>query len=188
MLFHTQGALVVSSVLMAATSAVAKDFQVLPRGAPLGTLQGCYSSIPGYGKSTSWTYQSSGWCLDHCAKDSDYAAFALTGGSGCVCGNTLPPASSKVSNSKCDKSCSGWPDDMCMSISPIHSSHRIDLLTIISNRWWSRLLLCLYHRFGRRCSHVLRVRVRVHYNQEQYRQQNYDENRRVRLHDIQYFR
>ncbi|OQE13446.1 hypothetical protein PENFLA_c048G01390 [Penicillium flavigenum] len=113
MLFHTQRALVVSSVLMAATSAVAKDFKVLPRGAPLGTLQGCYSSIPGYGKSTSWTYQSSGWCLDHCAKDSDYAAFALTGGSDCVCGNTLPPASSKVSNDKCGKSCSGWPDDMC---------------------------------------------------------------------------
>ncbi|CAG8906319.1 unnamed protein product [Penicillium egyptiacum] len=111
MLFNTQGALVVSSVVMAATSAVAEDFQVLPRGSPLGTLQGCYSGIPGYGKSTSWTYQSSGWCLDHCAKD--YAAFALTGGSDCVCGNTLPPASAKVSNDKCSKSCSGWPDDMC---------------------------------------------------------------------------
>lgn len=118
MLFHTQGALVVSGVLMAATSAVATDFKVLPRGSPLGTLQGCYSSIPGYGKSTSWTYQSSGWCLDHCAKDSDYAAFALTGGSDCVCGNTLPPASAKVSNDKCSKSCSGWPDDMCMSTRP----------------------------------------------------------------------
>ncbi|KAJ6149222.1 hypothetical protein N7471_000421 [Penicillium samsonianum] len=111
MLFNTQGALVVSSVLMAATSAVAEDFKVLPRGSPLGTLQGCYSSIPGYGKSTTWTYQSSGWCLDHCSKD--YAAFALTGGSDCVCGNTLPPSSAKVSNDKCSKSCSGWPDDMC---------------------------------------------------------------------------
>ncbi|KAJ5522217.1 hypothetical protein N7527_006332 [Penicillium freii] len=111
MLFNTQGTLAVSSLLLAATSAVAKDFKVLPRGSPLGTLKGCYSSIPGYGKSTSWTYQSSGWCLDHCAKD--YAAFALTGGSGCVCGNTMPPDSAKVSSDKCSTSCSGWPDDMC---------------------------------------------------------------------------
>ncbi|CAI7583764.1 unnamed protein product [Penicillium palitans] len=111
MLFNTQGALAVSSLLLAATSAVAKDFKVLPRGSPLATLKGCYSSIPGYGKSTSWTYQSSGWCLDHCAKD--YATFALTGGSDCVCGNTMPPDSAKVSSDKCSTSCSGWPDDMC---------------------------------------------------------------------------
>ncbi|KAJ5505568.1 hypothetical protein LT330_001768 [Penicillium expansum] len=113
MLFNTQGALAVSSVLLAATSAVAKDFKVLPRGSPLGTLQGCYSAIPGYGKSTSWTFQSSGWCLDHCAKD--YATFALTKGTDCVCGNTMPPASDKVSSDKCSTSCSGWPDDMCGS-------------------------------------------------------------------------
>ncbi|KXG53058.1 Carbohydrate-binding WSC, subgroup [Penicillium griseofulvum] len=110
MLFNTHGALAVSGVLMAATSAVAKDFKVLPR-APAAELQGCYSKIPGYGKAMSWTFQSSGWCLDHCAKE--YATFALTGGSDCVCGNTLPPASAKVSSDKCSKSCSGWPDDMC---------------------------------------------------------------------------
>ena len=155
MLFNTQGALAVSSLLLAATSAVAKDFKVLPRGSPLGTLKGCYSSIPGYGKSTSWTYQSSGWCLDHCAKD--YATFALTGGSDCVCGNTMPPDSAKVSSDKCSTSCSGWPDDMCTSISPTHESQRIDLLTIISNRRWFQLLLCLHHKLGRRCTHVLRL-------------------------------
>ncbi|CDM36977.1 Carbohydrate-binding WSC [Penicillium roqueforti FM164] len=110
MLFNTHGALVVSGVVMAAAAAVPEDFKVVRR-APLGTLQGCYSSIPGYGKSTGWTYQSSGWCLDHCAKD--YATFALTGGSDCVCGNTMPPDSAKVSSDKCNKSCSGWPDDMC---------------------------------------------------------------------------
>ncbi|CAI7568031.1 unnamed protein product [Penicillium glandicola] len=111
MFFNTQSALTVSTVLMAASSAVAKDFKVLARGSPLATLVGCYSSIPGYGKSTSYTYQSSGWCLDHCADS--YAAFALTGGSDCVCGNTLPPTSAQVSSDKCSKSCSGWPDDMC---------------------------------------------------------------------------
>lgn len=151
MLFNTHGALVVSGVVMAAAAAVPEDFKVVRR-APLGTLQGCYSSIPGYGKSTGWTYQSSGWCLDHCAKD--YATFALTGGSDCVCGNTMPPDSAKVSSDKCNKSCSGWPDDMCMSMPLLHRSQRIDLLTKFYRRWY-RLLLCLYHQFGRRRSHVL---------------------------------
>ncbi|KGO64155.1 Carbohydrate-binding WSC, subgroup [Penicillium italicum] len=125
MLFNTQGALAVSSVLLVATSALAEDLKVLPRGAPLGTLQGCYSSIPGYGKPTSWTYQSSGWCLDHCAKDS--ATFALTKGSDCVCGNTMPPASAKVSSDKCNTACSGWPDDMCGS-SNYYSVYTTNLL------------------------------------------------------------
>jgi hypothetical protein len=163
MLFNTHGALAVSGVLMAATSAVAKDFKVLPR-APAAELQGCYSKIPGYGKPMSWTFQSSGWCLDHCAKE--YATFALTGGSDCVCGNTLPPASAKVSSDKCSKSCSGWPDDMCMFISPTHRSRRIELLTIISNRRWYRLLLHLYHEFGSKCSHVRR-RLQVHHYHDQ---------------------
>lgn len=114
MLFN-QAALAVSGVFVA-TAAATEDFVVLPRGVE-AKLVGCYSSIPGYGKATTYTYQSSGWCLDHCSKDS--AAFALTGGSDCVCGDTLPPSSDKVSKDKCSKSCSGWPSDMCMWRLPI---------------------------------------------------------------------
>lgn len=151
MFFNTQGAFAVSSILMAATSAAAEDFEVLPlaaRGQPFATLVGCYSSIPGYNKASSYTYQSSGWCLDHCGKD--HAAFALTGGSDCVCGDTLPPSSDKVSSDKCSKPCSGWPSDMCMSISLTSPSQgKIDLLTRISKRWWVQLLLYLHHKFGR---------------------------------------
>ncbi|CAG8946050.1 unnamed protein product [Penicillium salamii] len=109
MLFNIHNALAVASVLVASTAA--DGFKVLPRGAD-GTLVGCYSSIPGYGASKSWTYQSSGWCLDRCYGQSK-AAFALTGGSDCVCGDTLPPDSDKVSTDKCSKSCSGWPEDKC---------------------------------------------------------------------------
>ncbi|KAJ5779603.1 Carbohydrate-binding WSC subgroup [Penicillium paradoxum] len=110
MLFNTQSALAVTGVLMAATSVEAEDFKVFPRGIE-ATLIGCYSSIPGFGKSSTYTYQSSGWCLDHCSKE--FATFALTGGSDCVCGDTLPPSSDKVSSDKCNKPCSGWPSDMC---------------------------------------------------------------------------
>ena len=138
MFFNIQGALAVSSILMAATSVAAEDFKVLPlaaRGQPFATLVGCYSSIPGYKKTMTWTYQSSGWCLDHCGKD--HAAFALTGGSDCVCGDTLPPSSDKVSSDKCSKPCSGWPSDMCMSISlTVLVLRGFDLLMRISNRWW----------------------------------------------------
>ncbi|CAG8029212.1 unnamed protein product [Penicillium salamii] len=109
MLFNIHNALAVASVLVASTAA--DGFKVLPRGAD-GVLVGCYSSIPGYGASKSWTYQSSGWCLDRCYGQSK-AAFALTGGSDCVCGDTLPPDSDKVSTDKCSKSCSGWPEDKC---------------------------------------------------------------------------
>ncbi|CAG7919778.1 unnamed protein product [Penicillium olsonii] len=109
MLFNIHSALAVASVLVATTAA--DGFKVLPRGAD-GTLVGCYSAIPGYGASKSWTYQSSGWCLDRCYGQSK-AAFALTGGSDCVCGDTLPPDSDKVSTDKCSKSCSGWPEDKC---------------------------------------------------------------------------
>lgn len=133
MIFNTQNALAVTSVLLAATSAAADGFQILPRGAS-GTLVGCYSAVPGYGDTKSWTYQSSGWCLDRCYGESK-AAFALTGGSNCICGDTLPPSSDKVSDDKCNKPCSGWPDDMCMLI-PRSLEYQIRCLLTISNRWW----------------------------------------------------
>jgi cell wall integrity and stress response component len=115
MIFNTKNALAVTSVLLAATSAAADGFKVRPRAA-LGTLVGCYSAIPGYGDAKAWTYQSSGWCLDRCYGQGT-GAFALSGGSDCTCGDTLPPSSDKVSSDKCNKPCSGWPQDMCGGVS-----------------------------------------------------------------------
>lgn len=112
MIFNTQNALAVTSMLFAATSVAADGFRVLPRGSN-PTLVGCYSAIPGYGSSKSWTYQSSGWCSNRCF-GMNQGAFALTGASNCICGDTLPPSSDKVSSDKCNTPCSGWPDDMCM--------------------------------------------------------------------------
>lgn len=112
----TSTALVASSLLLA-SSAAAKAFNVenhVERGIS-ETLVGCYSSSEGMGNQTSYTYQSSGWCLLRCGQSPyNAAAFALTAGSDCLCGNELPPASDKVSSSKCNKPCDGWPQDMCM--------------------------------------------------------------------------
>ncbi|KAL9020711.1 MAG: hypothetical protein Q9185_002027 [Variospora sp. 1 TL-2023] len=38
---------------------------------------------------------------------------ALAGGSNCWCGDLLPVASSKTSDSECDKTCQGYPDEKC---------------------------------------------------------------------------
>ncbi|KAJ6099547.1 hypothetical protein N7467_001082 [Penicillium canescens] len=112
MLFNTQSTLVVSTALFAASSVAQDGFKVIPRGSANGKLVGCYSSAPGYGSSKDYTYQSSGWCLNKCYS-ANSAAFALTGGSTCMCGDTLPPDSDKVDSGKCNKACTGWPSDMC---------------------------------------------------------------------------
>lgn len=105
-----------ASGLFLASSAAAKAFNFENHLAPRAgaTFVACYSSSKGLGNQASYTFQSSGWCQDRCS-GSDYnsAVFALTGGSNCLCGDELPPASDKVSNDKCNTPCDGWPQDMC---------------------------------------------------------------------------
>jgi cell wall integrity and stress response component len=111
----TSTALAASSLLLA-SMATAKAFNFENRldRRFSETLVGCYSSSEGMGNQTSYTFQSSGWCLDRCATSPyNAAAFALTAGSDCLCGNELPPTSDKVASSKCNKACDGWPEDMC---------------------------------------------------------------------------
>lgn len=112
MRFTFQSALV-SSFLLASTSlATPLNLAALaPRGD--GTLVGCYSSSDSFTNSTTYTYQSQGWCQDYC-NGYDAGAFALTNGDGCSCGNELPPSSDKVDTSKCSTKCDGWPSAKCM--------------------------------------------------------------------------
>ncbi|KAJ5638091.1 hypothetical protein N7490_007970 [Penicillium lividum] len=106
-------ALTVVSSLLLATGSLAAPTKTSNNLAPrASTLVGCYSSSEGLSDKTSYEYQSSGWCQLRCIGD-NYAAFALTDGSYCLCGNELPPSSDKVDSSNCDVTCNGWPDDMC---------------------------------------------------------------------------
>ncbi|KAJ6171213.1 hypothetical protein N7470_000280 [Penicillium chermesinum] len=74
------------------------------------------TSSPGTsGGATSWTYQSTGWCQDHCIASAS-PAFALAAGQNCLCANYLPDPSTKVDESKCNDPCTGWPEDMCGGI------------------------------------------------------------------------
>lgn len=76
-------------------------------------FEGCYSSAGGLSDKTKFTYQSSGWCQQHC-EDNSKKVFGLLNGSTCLCGDELPPESDKVSKDKCNVPCDGFPSDMCM--------------------------------------------------------------------------
>lgn len=81
---------------------------MVKRDAPVG----CYSSNAGLSDQGTWMYQSVGYCKPICSGKND-AVFAMTGGNDCLCGNTLPPASSKVDDSQCNTNCNGFPSDLC---------------------------------------------------------------------------
>ncbi|KAJ6017573.1 hypothetical protein N7451_000952 [Penicillium sp. IBT 35674x] len=101
--------LTVSTLLFASGSVAAPSERLAARA---DSLVGCYSSSLGMTNKTSAEFQSSGWCLDRCM-GYGAAAFALTGGSYCLCGDELPPSSDKVDSSNCDTPCPGWPKDDC---------------------------------------------------------------------------
>lgn len=61
------------------------------------------------------TYQSSGYCQGVCA-GKGMPVMATTGGSNCLCGEDLPPASDKVSGSNCDTPCQGYDQQNCGGI------------------------------------------------------------------------
>jgi len=76
------------------------------------TYQGCYSSSAGLTDQGSYMYQTSGYCQPICVKQ-DQAVLGLSGGSNCWCGDTVPPASSKVDDSSCNTPCNGYDKENC---------------------------------------------------------------------------
>lgn len=54
-------------------------------------------------------YMSDGLCRDSCSG----SAYAVIQGQNCWCSDISPAKSVTVSTSKCNKKCSGYPDDTC---------------------------------------------------------------------------
>lgn len=103
----------VLGLLLVVGSASAKSFHHMALHRRSGSsFVGCFSSKGSLGDSTSYTYQSTGWCSDHCSSKSA-SVFATTNGKDCLCGDSTPPSSAKVDGSKCDTSCQGFPDNKC---------------------------------------------------------------------------
>lgn len=76
--------------------------------------KGCFSSPDGFLNQGSYTWQSHLHCQEQCVK-LNKPVMALGHGSDCSCGDLVPVASSKVSDSQCSKECQGFPDERCKS-------------------------------------------------------------------------
>ena len=76
------------------------------------TLEGCFSSSEPLQDQGLYTFQALGWCQPLCVR-MNKPVLAFSNGTNCWCGDELPAASSKVSNSQCNVPCNGFPADTC---------------------------------------------------------------------------
>lgn len=78
---------------------------------PISTLA-CYKSVDTLTEFGDYTFATSGWCQEQCG-DQNKAVMALTAGSTCYCGDTIPAADQIVANSSCTTPCNGYDKDDC---------------------------------------------------------------------------
>ncbi|MCJ1244590.1 hypothetical protein MMC30_001788 [Trapelia coarctata] len=76
------------------------------------TYAGCYSNSGSLGDQGEYTYQAVGWCQPWCVRQNK-PVMGFSNGTNCWCGDKLPPASDKVSDSECDIPCSGYDKANC---------------------------------------------------------------------------
>ena len=108
-----QAAIAVASISTLISTVTAQASTTAPAAA-IQTLD-CYSNKGDLTDQGPWTYQSSGYCQPICA-GLGMPVMATTGGSNCLCGSDLPPASDKVSSDHCDTPCQGFDTQMCGGI------------------------------------------------------------------------
>ncbi|KAB8254992.1 WSC domain-containing protein [Aspergillus pseudonomiae] len=75
---------------------------------------GCYTDGTGFENKGSYTYQSLGYCAKVCSQ-AKAPYMGLHDGAECWCGTSLPDKKSLQPDDKCNKSCTGWPEDHCGS-------------------------------------------------------------------------
>ena len=104
--------LTATSLFYAFAPASAQDPAIATTGLRPLTNAGCFSSSDPLQDQGSWTYQSPGYCQGLCVK-LQKPVMATTGGSNCFCGDQLPLASSKSSDSSCNTPCFGYDKINC---------------------------------------------------------------------------
>ena len=77
------------------------------------TAKGCYSSSSPLEDQGPYLYQTPGYCQKTCV-NLNKPVMGLIAGSNCWCGDLVPAANSKVSDSECNTNCQGFPADKCM--------------------------------------------------------------------------
>ena len=88
------------------------------------TYEGCFSSSAPLQDQGPYTFQALGWCQPLCVR-MGMPVLGFSNGTNCWCGNELPAASSKVSDSQCGVSCDGFPDDQCESKLIVETSNSL---------------------------------------------------------------
>ncbi|RYP56439.1 hypothetical protein DL769_009911 [Monosporascus sp. CRB-8-3] len=73
---------------------------------------GCFSQPPENSRETQNQFQSLGLCQVTCG-DSHQPVAALGNGTGCLCGNLLPPLDQMVEEGNCNTPCAGFDLDIC---------------------------------------------------------------------------
>ena len=74
--------------------------------------QGCYSSAGEMTNVGSYLYQTPNYCQEECVKINK-PVLGTTKGSDCYCGDLLPAASDKISDSECSTKCNGFGQQTC---------------------------------------------------------------------------
>jgi len=74
--------------------------------------EGCYSSSSGLSKNSTYTFNTKGYCQQQCVP-MGMAVQATSNGDECWCGDSMPPASAKVDDSKCTTTCTGYGPEIC---------------------------------------------------------------------------
>ena len=77
------------------------------------TSQGCYKSSGSLEFNAQLQYNTIGSCGNEACRGAGYAVGGTTGGNQCWCGNTYPPKSDLVDDSKCDVGCAGYDKEAC---------------------------------------------------------------------------
>ncbi|KAI2781756.1 hypothetical protein F4815DRAFT_444101 [Daldinia loculata] len=73
---------------------------------------GCFDSPTNLEFSRTYVFQSVGFCGDWC-ESNNQPVMAVTNGTGCLCGQAVPPSERAVPDSFCNRACSGYAQEMC---------------------------------------------------------------------------
>ncbi|KAI0854412.1 hypothetical protein F5Y00DRAFT_6527 [Daldinia vernicosa] len=90
---------------------------------------GCFDSPINLEFSRTNIFNSIGFCWHWCGTNNQ-PVMAVTNGTGCLCGQAIPPSERTVPDSSCNSVCSGYPQEMCggQGYFSVYHSVRLDEL------------------------------------------------------------
>ncbi|RPA95956.1 hypothetical protein L873DRAFT_1812035 [Choiromyces venosus 120613-1] len=87
-----------------------------------GRYVGCYKSSGSLTSEVTEAFNSRGSCREACIDAGNSTVEAMTKGTACYCGTSLPPADDKVEDSQCSFNCPGFASETCGNSAGDHFS------------------------------------------------------------------